>query len=81
KVNRTVQHRSQSPQPRDGNKLHPVFNTSSLKPYVEPQRLSKPKEVSCRWFRWTPRTTSHAFASSKPNFFWTRWGIGSARGS
>ncbi|OWY96746.1 Gag-pol, partial [Phytophthora megakarya] len=28
-----------------GNKLHPVFNTGSLKPYKEPTRLSKPHEV------------------------------------
>ncbi|GMF20524.1 unnamed protein product [Phytophthora fragariaefolia] len=28
-----------------GNKLHPVFNTSSLKPYNEPSRLSRPNDV------------------------------------
>ncbi|KAG3080219.1 hypothetical protein PI124_g20556 [Phytophthora idaei] len=28
-----------------GNKLHPVFNTGSLKPYMEPTRLSKPSDV------------------------------------
>ncbi|POM62628.1 hypothetical protein PHPALM_28189 [Phytophthora palmivora] len=28
-----------------GNKLHPVFNTGSLKPYKESTRLSKPSEV------------------------------------
>ncbi|KAG3009959.1 hypothetical protein PC121_g10351 [Phytophthora cactorum] len=28
-----------------GNKLHPVFNTGLLKPYMEPKRLSKPSDV------------------------------------
>ncbi|KAE9302457.1 Transposon Tf2-6 polyprotein [Phytophthora fragariae] len=28
-----------------GNKLHPVFNTASLKPYKEPTRLSRPSDV------------------------------------
>ncbi|GMF21062.1 unnamed protein product [Phytophthora fragariaefolia] len=28
-----------------GNKLHPVFNTGSLKPYKEPSRLSRPHDV------------------------------------
>ncbi|ETP28447.1 hypothetical protein F442_22259 [Phytophthora nicotianae P10297] len=28
-----------------GNRLHPVFNTGSLKPYNEPTRLSRPNEV------------------------------------
>ncbi|KAE9362031.1 hypothetical protein PF008_g429 [Phytophthora fragariae] len=28
-----------------GNKLHPVFNTGSLKPYKEPSRLSRPHNV------------------------------------
>ncbi|POM67145.1 Polyprotein [Phytophthora palmivora] len=28
-----------------GNKLHPVFNTGSLKPYKEPSRLSNPNDV------------------------------------
>ncbi|POM78956.1 Hypothetical protein PHPALM_3454 [Phytophthora palmivora] len=28
-----------------GNKLHPVFNTGSLKPYKEPSQLSKPNNV------------------------------------
>ncbi|GMF26541.1 unnamed protein product [Phytophthora fragariaefolia] len=28
-----------------GNKLHPVFNTGSLKPYHEPTRLSRPHDV------------------------------------
>ncbi|OWZ15127.1 hypothetical protein PHMEG_00011296 [Phytophthora megakarya] len=27
------------------NKLHPVFNSRSLKPYTEPSRMSRPHEV------------------------------------
>ncbi|OWZ04073.1 hypothetical protein PHMEG_00024088 [Phytophthora megakarya] len=30
---------------QSGNKLHPVFNTGSLKPYREPSRLSRPNDV------------------------------------
>ncbi|KAJ8523407.1 hypothetical protein ON010_g17573 [Phytophthora cinnamomi] len=30
---------------QSGNKLHPVFNTSALKPYHIPTRLSRPKDV------------------------------------
>ncbi|GMF35629.1 unnamed protein product [Phytophthora fragariaefolia] len=44
-VMRKVQNHAYELNIQAGNKLHPVFNTGSLKPYNEPSRLSRPNDV------------------------------------
>ncbi|GMF36383.1 unnamed protein product [Phytophthora fragariaefolia] len=42
---RKIHHHAYELNIQAGNKLHPVFNTGSLKPYKEPSRLSRPYDV------------------------------------
>ncbi|ETM55609.1 hypothetical protein L914_01193 [Phytophthora nicotianae] len=44
-VVRKIHNRAYELNTQAGNKLHPVFNTGSLKPHNEPTRLSRPNEV------------------------------------